>query len=156
MPAQKLRRFLDDNSVQYVLISHSPAYTAQAVAQSAHVSGRELAKSVILRSDGRIVMVVLPATHKVNVDVFREATGADEVAIAHESDFADIFQGCDLGAMPPFGNLWNVPVYMDERLAQDEYIAFNAGSHTELVQMLYEDFERLVKPDVVNLTRVYA
>lgn len=156
MPARKLKKYLDDNEVPYLSITHSPAYTAHAIAQSAHVSGKELAKSVILAMDGRIVMAVLPATHKVNIDAFREATGATDAVIAHESDFADTFPGCELGAMPPFGNLWDVPVYVDERLTEDEYISFNAGSHTELVQMRYEDFQRLAKPTVVALTHTFA
>ena len=152
MPAQKLKDFLDSHDVRYITIIHSPAYTAQAIAHIAHVSGKELAKTVILKVDGKLVMAVLPATHKVNIDVFKKAIGAGSVDLAQERDFMDVFPGCELGAMPPFGNLWGVEVFVAERLREDETIAFNAGTHTELIQMAYEDFERLVKPRVVPLT----
>ena len=152
MPAQKLKDFLDSHDVRYITIIHSPAYTAQAIAHIAHVSGKELAKTVILKVDGKLVMAVLSATHKVNIDVFKSAVGAGSVDLAEERDFMDAFPGCELGAMPPFGNLWSVDVYVAERLKEDETIAFNAGTHTELIQMAYADFERLVKPKVVPLT----
>ena len=152
MPALRLKEFLDKHNIRYVSIMHSPAYTAQAIAQSAHVSGRELAKTIIVKIDRRMAMVVLPAPEKVNTDALREQLGAETVEICEERDFMDRFPGCELGAMPPFGNLWDMPVYVDERLREDEQIAFNAGTHTELMQMDYGDFERLVKPTVVRLT----
>ena len=156
MISQKLREFLDNHGIRYITLIHSPAYTAQAVAHSAHVSGNELAKTVIVRIDGHLAMAVLAAAQKVNTDALRLAAGAASVAVADESDFADAFPGCDLGAMPPFGNLWDIPVFVDERLAGTEHITFNAGSHTELIQMGYEDFADLVKPTVANLTRPTA
>jgi Ala-tRNA(Pro) deacylase len=152
MPAQRLKEFLDSRNVRYVTIIHSPAYTAQAIAHTAHISGKELAKTVILKVDGALAMAVLPATHKVNLDVLKESTGAGSVELAEERDFLDAFPGCELGAMPPFGNLWKMPVYVAQRLTEDEMIAFNAGSHTELIQMAYADFERLVEPQIVPLT----
>jgi Ala-tRNA(Pro) deacylase len=152
MPAHRLKEFLDRHGVRYITIIHSPAYTAQAIAHSAHISGKEVAKTVILKADGRLVMAVLPATHKVNTDVFRDAIGAKQVQLAEEREFMDTFPGCELGAMPPFGNLWDMPVFVAERLTEDETIAFNAGSHTELIQLDFADFERLVKPKVVPLT----
>lgn len=152
MPARKLKEFLDHNNIRYISIIHSPAYTAQSIAQSAHVSGKDLAKTVILHVDGAMVMAVLPATHRVNTDMLKAAIGASVVDLAEERDFLDTFPGCELGAMPPFGNLWGIDVYVDERLREDQHIAFNAGSHTELVQMEYADFERLVQPKIVSLT----
>ena len=152
MPARKLKDFLDRQNVRYITIFHSPAYTAQAIAHIAHISGRELAKSVMLKADGELVMAVLPATHKVNLDIFRDSIGARSIELASERDFLDAFPGCELGAMPPFGNLWDIPVYVAERLTEDETIAFNAGSHTELIQMDYSDYERLVRPRIVQLT----
>ncbi|MBT8484310.1 MAG: YbaK/EbsC family protein [Phycisphaerales bacterium] len=149
MPVQKLKKYLDDNLVPYATITHSPAYTAQGIASVAHIPGRELAKSVIMKVDGRLAMMVLPAMERVDTVAFQHAIGAKRVAIANERDFEDAFPGCEVGAMPPFGNLWDVPVYVGESLTEDELIAFNAGSHTELIQMMYEDFERLVKPTVV-------
>ena len=151
MPAQKLRKFLDENRIRYATIAHSPAYTAQEIAQTAHISGREVAKTVIAEADGRLVMAVVPATHKVDTALLQKAIGADTLKVVHEKDFRDAFPGCELGAMPPFGNLWDMPVYVDEMLAEDEAIAFNAGSHTELMQMRFDDFERLVKPKIVAM-----
>jgi Ala-tRNA(Pro) deacylase len=152
MPAHRLKEFLDSHDIRYITIIHSPAYTAQAIAHTAHISGKELAKTVIVKVDGKMVMAVLPATHKVNLDVFKDALNAKKVELAEEREFMDTFPGCELGAMPPFGNLWDLPVFVDERLTEDETIAFNAGSHTELIQLAYEDFDRLVKPQVVPLT----
>ena len=156
MPARKLKQFLDDNGVDYTTISHTVSYTAQGVAHAAHVSGKEVAKTVICKSDGDLIMAVLPANLKVDPEALREAIGARKVELASEQDFADAFPGCELGAMPPFGNLWDVPVYVAEELTRDEQIAFNAGTHIELVQMTYADFERLASPTVLTLTYAHA
>jgi Ala-tRNA(Pro) deacylase len=150
MPAQRLLDFLDDHQVKYVVISHSRAFTTQEVAATTHIPGKELAKSVIVEIDGELAMAVLPGSQKVDVDLLRDAVGADQVTLAKESAFKDRFPECDLGAMPPFGNLYGMPVYVADSLTEDEEIAFNAGSHTELVQMSYRDFERLVQPRVMH------
>ena len=152
MPAKKLREFLDSHGVEYVTITHSPAYTAQMIAASAHVPGKELAKTVMVRVDGKMSMAVLPASYRVDFDLLREAAGATEVELAGEEDFRETFPDCELGAMPPFGNLYGMNVFVAERLAEDEEIAFNACSHTELIKMRYSDFERLVKPIVVRFS----
>lgn len=152
MPVQKLKRFLDDNDVKYVAISHSQAFTAQEVAASAHVPGRELAKVVIVKLDGEMAMAVVPAPSQVNLESVRELTGADEAELATEEEFEELFPDCEVGAMPPFGNLWGMDVYVDEALEEDEEIAFDAGSHTELVRMAYEDFADLVQPTVADIT----
>ena len=115
MPAQRLRDFLDQRNVRYVSIRHSPAYTAQAIAHTAHISGKELAKTVMIKIEGRLAMVVLPATHKVNLSALKDALGCPSVELAEERDFLDAFPGCELGAMPPFGNLWDMPVYVAQR-----------------------------------------
>ncbi|MHC4949117.1 MAG: aminoacyl-tRNA deacylase, partial [Planctomycetota bacterium] len=107
MAAHKLKQFLDENKVQYESIAHEPSYTAQGIAHSAHLSGKELAKTVILKADGRLVMAVLPGNEKVHLDEFKRSVGAQEVVLAEEPDFLDTFPGCELGAMPPFGNLWD-------------------------------------------------
>ena len=151
MPANKLKEFLDSQQVKYVTITHSPSYTAQEVAASAHVRGKELAKTVIVTLDGRMAMVVLPASRKVGFDLLREVSGAENVQLASERAFSDMFPGCEVGAMPPFGNLYGVDVYASKLLEQDEEIAFNAGSHTELIRLAYADFVRLVNPKVVRL-----
>lgn len=152
MPLQKLREFLDQNNVKYVSISHSPAYTAQEIAASAHVPGQELAKTVMVKLDGDMAMAVLPASFKVDLDQLRAAVGAEVVELATEDEFKGLFPGCEPGAMPPFGNLWNMPVYACETLADDVEIAFNAGSHTELVRLLFDDFARLVSPKVTRFS----
>ena len=151
MPAKKLKEFLDRNKVKYVAISHSPSYTAQEIAASAHVPGREMAKTVIVKVDGRMAMAVLPAPHKVDFKLLKNALGASSVELATEKEFSDRFPECEPGAMPPFGNLYDMDVYVAQKLTEDEEIAFNAGSHTELVKLSYGDFERLVKPKVVKM-----
>ena len=149
MPVKKLREFLDRHNVKYVTISHSKAYTAQQVAASAHIPGKELAKTVMVKLDGKMAMAVLPASFQVDFDLLREVTGAGRGELADEKEFRDLFPECDVGAMPPFGNLYDMDVYVAESLAEDDEIAFNAGSHTELIRMSYQDFERLVQPKVL-------
>ncbi len=146
MPAQKLKDFLDRHNIKYVTISHSFAYTAQEIAASAHVAGKELAKTVMVKIDDKMAMAVLPASHKVNFDLLKRAAGASKVELANEQEFRDMFPESEVGAMPPFGNLYGMEVFVDEILSQDEEIAFNAGSHTELIKLAYRDFESLVKP----------
>lgn len=151
MPAGKLKEFLDSKGVKYVLIKHSLAYTAQEIAASAHVRGKEMAKTVIVRIDGKLAMAVLPAARMVDVDRLKEGVGARSVQIASEEDFKGVFPECELGAMPPFGNLYDMEVYVSPELAEDEEIAFNAGTHTELFRLAYKDFERLARPKIVPI-----
>jgi len=146
MTLTRLLEFLDGNGVKYVIIRHSMAYTALEVAESAHIQGRELAKTVILNLDGKLAMAVVPASRKVVLDLVAKSTGAQSVQLATEQEFAHMFPGCAVGAMPPFGNLYGMEVFADPRLAEDQEIAFNAGSHTELIRMTHRDYERLVKP----------
>ena len=150
--AHKVREFLDSHRVKYVLLSHSPAFTAQEVAASAHVPGKDLAKTVMVKTDGRMAMAVVPASHKVNFDHLREVAGAKQVELADEQEFKDRFPDCDIGAMPPFGNLYGMDVFVSETLSRDKEIAFNAGSHTELIRLPYKDFERLVQPKVAKIS----
>ncbi len=152
MPIEKLREFLDGNKVKYVTIRHSTAFTAQETAASAHIPGKELAKTVVLRIDGRMVIAVLPASHKLDIPLLKKVVGARDVEIAHEADFRDMFPGCDTGAMPPFGNLFGMEVLVDERLAESEEIAFNACSHSELVRLKYADYVKLVKPRIASFS----
>ncbi len=150
MPIKTLKNFLDEHRVRYVTIRHSPAYTAQEVAASAHIPGQELAKTVILKIDRNLAMAVLPASEHVELGVLRAAIGADLVELATEGEFAERFPDCEPGAMPPFGNLYGMRVYVAKDLTKDDVIAFNAGTHTELIQLAFEDFARLVQPDVIN------
>jgi Ala-tRNA(Pro) deacylase len=152
MPVKKLKDFLNNQQVKYVTISHSPAYTAQEVAASAHVSGKDVAKTVIVKLDGKTAMAVLPANRKIVLQDLRDVTGADRVRFATEDEFQSLFPECETGAMPPFGNLYGMDVYVAPDLAEEDEIAFNAGSHTELIKMAYRDFERLVKPKVMSFT----
>ena len=152
MPAQQLKSFLDSNHVKYKTISHSPEYTAQEIAASAHIPGKDLAKTVIVKVDGEFAMAVLPATRHLSLSRLRKAAGAGDAEIASEDEFEKLFPDCELGAMPPFGNLYDMPVYAAEQLTEDETIAFNAGSHSELVQLAYEDFDKLVHPKVAPLS----
>lgn len=152
MPVKKLKDFLDRQGVKYVTISHSPAYTAQEIAACAHVSGKELAKTVMFKASDGMAMAVVPASHKVSFDHLREVVGSKQVELASEQEFKGRFPDCDPGAMPPFGNLYNMEVVVSETLSHDPEIAFNAGSHTELLRMAYADFARLVKPRVAKIS----
>lgn len=148
MILKKLVEFLDSNHVKYVSITHSTAFTAQDVAQSAHIPGKEMAKTVIVWMDGAMAMAVLPASSMVDFNKLKEVTGAKSVELASESEFKDRFPECEVGAMPPLGNLFNMRVLVDKTLSEDKEIAFNAGSHRELMKMPYVDYEQLVKPTV--------
>lgn len=152
MPVEKLKRFLEEEGVEYETVAHDEAHTAQEVAASAHVPGKEFAKTVMVKVDGAMAMVVLPSDDRVDLERVRDVAGADEVELAGEAEFRGLFPNCEPGAMPPFGNLWNMEVFVDSRLAEDDEIAFNAGSHTELVRLGYDDFERLVGPRVAHLS----
>jgi len=152
MPIKKLKDHLDSEKIKYVTISHSPAFTAMEVAESAHVPGRALAKTVMVKLDGRMAMAVLPSTRKVDLNLLRESAGAEEAMLATELEFKSLFPDCETGAMPPFGNLYGMEVYVSPSLAEDDQIAFNAGSHTEVIKLAYKDFERLVRPKVVSFT----
>lgn len=157
MPVKKLKEFLDTQRVKYVCISHSPAFTSQEIAASAHISGKQLAKTVMVKLGNQFAMVVLPANDHINFNTLKEALNAKSVVdLANESEFKNLFPECEVGAMPPFGNLYNLPVYVSSRLVKFGQIVFNAGSHSELIQMSYPDFERLVKPKVIALQKVAA
>jgi len=152
MHLSKVKDFLDANAVKYVVISHSKAFTAQGIAAVAHISGKEVAKTVIVKLDGALAMAVLPASYQVDLPALKRATGVQEAALASEREFKQHFPDCETGAMPPFGNLYGIPVYVDETLSEDKEIAFNAGSHYELIRMAYLDFERLVGPEVMSFS----
>lgn len=149
MPAKMLKEHLDTHKIKYVCISHSPAFTAQEVAASAHVSGKQFAKTVIVKMGDQLAMVVVPANDHVNFTALKELTGMSQIDLATESEFKNKFPECEVGAMPPFGNLYNMPVYVSNRLTGFDQIIFNAGSHSELMQVAYRDFENMVKPKII-------
>ena len=153
MPIKKLKEFLDSHKVKYVTINHSTAYTAQEIAASAHIPGKEIAKTVMVKIDGKMAMAVLPASFRVDFDHLKQVTGAGKVELATEKEFEDMFPGCEVGAMPPFGNLYDMDVYVAESLTDDEEIAFNAGSHSELIRLNFKDFKRLVKPKILKFSQ---
>jgi Ala-tRNA(Pro) deacylase len=152
MPAKKLKAFLDENKVRYVTIRHSSAYTSQEIASSAHVSGKDFAKTVMIKVDDKLAMAVLPASYQVDFEILKKAFGTRKVVLAIEAEFKDFFPDCEIGAMPPFGNLYDMEVYVAESLTGSREIAFNAGTHTELIRMGYDDFERLVQPIVFRFS----
>jgi Ala-tRNA(Pro) deacylase len=156
MTLSKLRKFLDLNHVKYLVISHSLAYTAQGVAVLAHVSGKKLAKTVIVKIDGILAMAVIPASFHVDLERIRKVTGAQTVEVATEVEFKDAFPDCETGAMPPFGLLYDMPVYADKSLAENEEITFSAGTHRELVRMNWDDLLRLVNPTVDQFVYQHA
>lgn len=153
MPARKLKEFLDSEGVKYVAITHSPAFTAPEIAASAHIPGKQLAKTVMVKLDGKMAMAVLPANSGVDFGALAALAGARQAELAGERDFADLFPECEVGAMPPFGNLYGLRVFAEQALAEDEQIAFNAGSHKELIKLAYADFERLVQPKVAPFAK---
>ena len=150
MPAAKVKEYLDRHGVRYVSIMHSRAYTAAEVAESAHVAGRDFAKTLVVMIGDEMALVVVPATRRLVLSDLREMLETSHVRLATEAEFRDRFPDCELGAMPPFGNLYGMRVYVSSLLAEEADIAFNAGTHTEVIKMPYEDFAELVKPAVLD------
>ncbi|MEE9614344.1 MAG: YbaK/EbsC family protein, partial [Thermodesulfobacteriota bacterium] len=131
-------------------LSHPEAYTAQEMAAAMHVPGGELAKVVMIKAGKRFIMAVLPASLRVDFGKLRDVLGEDEVALAAEDEFKTLFPDCEPGAEPPFGNLYDIETMVESSLAEDESIVFNAGSHTDAVEMDYAQYEGLVKPRVAE------
>src|ERR1039457_5771052 len=151
VPLSMLREFLDRNRIQYMVISHSVAYTAQGIAALTHTPGKELAKTVMVMVDGRLAMAVVPASFRVDLYRLKKYLGSDTVELASEFEFRGRFPDCETGYMSPFGNLYGMDVFVDQALTEDKEIAFNAGSHRELMRMRFADFCDLVKPAVLPL-----
>jgi Ala-tRNA(Pro) deacylase len=156
MISVKLLKYLDNAGVAYARHPHSTAYTSQETAAAVHVPGKEMVKSIILRADeGPLLMAVLSANDTANLDVLREEIGCDVLRLATESEFRDTFPTCKIGAMPPFGNIFNVPTYCELTLSKDREIEFNAGTHEETIRMAFDDFKRLVNPKMVHFAQPY-
>lgn len=147
----RLQQLLTERRVRFQTIPHLRAFTAQETAESAHIPGQDLAKTVMAKLDGKLAMIVVPATRRIDFERLRRMTGAAGAELAHEDEFRDLFPDCEIGAMPPFGNLWGLPVYVDHMLAQHEHLVFNGGDHVELVKLSWNDFVRLVHPRVIAL-----
>jgi Ala-tRNA(Pro) deacylase len=151
-----LQSYLDNAGVSYIGHPHSPAYTSQEIAESVRVSGREMVKCVILKADdGQLIMAVLSAKDAVNLDILRDNIGCDVLHLASETDFRDAFPTCKPGAMPPFGNLFNLPTYCEANLSRNREIEFNAGTHDETIRMRFDDYKRLVNPRIIHFAQPY-
>ena len=148
---KRLKEMLDGAKVPYEVYNHALAYTAQEVAAKQHFSGNEMAKVVMLEVDGKLVMGVIRGNDKISLNEVRDSLGARNVRLATEEEFIARFPECEIGAMPPFGNLYGLKVYVDPSLAKDESIYFNAGNHVQTVHMKYKDFATLVEPQVAHL-----
>lgn len=148
MVSRKLKDFLEAREIPYKSMDHPRTFTAQQTAQVTHIRGKRMAKTVIVRVDGLLSMVVVPADAHVDLEHILELTDADRVELADEMEFAARFPDCEVGAMPPFGNLYGMDVFVHEDLAREKELAFSAGAHNEVILMAFEDFARLVKPNV--------
>lgn len=149
---QHLKSFLDSNCIPYESLAHATTYTAQGTATLMQISGKEIAKTVVLRAGAQgaeTILAVLPGSKHVKFDKLAAAVGKP-VRLASEAEFSSMFSDCELGAMPPFGALYNLPVYVDESLAKDPEVVFNAGTHHDAVRMRYDDFVRLARPKVCS------
>lgn len=149
---KKLKAVLDEAKISYEVYNHPLAYTAQEIASAQHVSGKELAKVVMLMVDGGLVMGVITGNQKIGLYTVKASLGAKEARLATEDEFTSRFPECEIGAMPPFGNLFGLPVVVDPAVEKDEYVYFNAGNHAQTVHLRYKDFERLVTPRLARLT----
>lgn len=151
MRNKQLKNWLDDNNVEYQVVDHPPAYTAQEIAARAHISGKDIAKTVIVKLDGKLAMLVGPANRLFDFAALKKLTNATTVELASEFEFQERFQDCEVGAMPALGNLYDMDVYVDDSLLEEDEIAFNAGNHSELIRMRYKDWAELVKPRVLHI-----
>jgi Ala-tRNA(Pro) deacylase len=151
MPVQRLKEFLDKNDVRYVLISHSRAFTVAATAAITHIPGKEMAKTVVVKIDGELAMAVVPGSRHLDLQALEDELGAREVRLVSEQEFKSVFPDCEVGAMPPFGTLYGLSVYVDVKLTDDPEIAFNAGSHRELMRLQFADYERLEHPRILRI-----
>jgi Ala-tRNA(Pro) deacylase len=150
---KRLKTYLDSNKIPYEVMSHSTAYTARENAENLHVPASLFAKVVIVKADGRFMMVILPSSWRVDIKRLQEVLHTHHVELAKEDEVARLFPDCEVGAMPPFGNLYGMPVYVDDLLTKDEEIVFDAGTHTGAMKLRYQHFAELVKPKVAEFHR---
>ena len=150
MPVQQLKEFLDQRGVTYECLTHPPAFTAQELAHHTHIMGDHVAKTVIIELDGKPAMLVMPATWRIRWDRLGQVLDTDFIELADEDEFKDRFPECEVGAMPPFGNLYSMNIYCCEALTQQPEIAFAAGSHTESIRLKMCDYLKLAMPIVIQ------
>lgn len=153
MVPQNLEKCLKKAGIWYEIRHHPKTITAEELAQRENINGHEVAKVVVMREKGRYYMMVLPASYFVDLKMARQATGHPHLHFATEEELQEVFPDCDLGAMPPLGNLYNMPVYVEKDLTDDTEIEFNAGSHEDAVRMKYNDFETLAHPQITHFAR---
>lgn len=145
---ERMEQYLRENGVSFEVMAHSEAYTMPEVAAALHVSGRQVAKVVMVKANGKMVMLVVPAHYRLDFAKLRAVLGARKASLAKEEEFADLFPDCAVGAMPLFGNLYDVPVYVDQALAEEAEIVFRVGTHRHTMKVAYADFERLTQATV--------
>ncbi|MFO8142914.1 MAG: YbaK/EbsC family protein [Marinobacter sp.] len=150
MPVQQLQQFLEETGVEYMCLSHPPAFTAQQLAHHVKIAGDRVVKTVIIELDGKMVMLVMPATWRIHWHRLSQVLDTDFVDLADEQAFQDRFPDCEVGAMPPFGRLFGMSVYCAEVLTTQPELAFAAGTHTESIHMKTSDFLQLVQPMVID------
>jgi len=148
----QVKEYLDQKKVKYQVCSHRPTFTAQQMAAEEHVPGMDVAKPVIIQADGKYYMCVLPACCKVDLEMLRSALDAGEIQLADEKEMAKLFPDCELGAEPPFGNLFNMPTLMDDTLGKDGFIVCQAGKHDQALRINLQDYEKLVHPQVMHFS----
>lgn len=148
--AAELKTLLDKSKIHYQVLQHEEVYTSLETAEKQDVPGQEFAKSVVIKADDKFGLAVVPSIYRVNLHKLAQGIGARQADLANESEFTKLFPNCDLGAMPPFGQLYQMPVWVDVTLTKDKEIVFNAGSHTEAIKLSFADFKRLVKPQILD------
>jgi len=153
---RRIREYLDSQNISHEWLSHPEAFTAQEVAHSLHVSGKRLAKTVVLDAEGRLVMAVLPASHRLNLPELKAVLEVKRLEMLPESELTRLFPDCELGAIPPFGNLYGIEVWVDRAVAEAEEIVFTAGTHVDAVRMKYSDYADLAKPHVSRFSELWA
>ena len=151
MPSRKVKEYLEKAGIGYDVLEHDVVYTAQEVAALTHVKGEELAKAVLVKADGEMLMAVLPATRKLDFPLLKKALGKKNVSLASEEEFSPLFPDCELGAAPPLGKLYNMKMIVDDSLGEDEEIVFNAGTHHDIIKISYKDYERLEQPKMAAI-----
>jgi Ala-tRNA(Pro) deacylase len=150
---ERLEAYLRKHQVPYQLQHHAQAFSAQKIAEREHIPGKMVAKTVIVMVDSQLIELVLPASSQVDLNKLQTYLGARDIRLAHESEFANVFPDCEVGAMPPFGNHYGIAVYMEKRLTEEETMVFPVGTHTDTMSLKYADFERLVQPKVIEFAR---
>lgn len=153
---ERLEAYLREHKVPFQLQHHPEAFSAQRIAESEHIPGKMVAKTVIVLADNQMTALVLPASHRADLNKVQAVLGASEIRLAHEQEFANVFPDCEVGTMPPFGNLYGVPVYAEKSLSEEETMVFPVGTYTDTISLKYADFARLVQPKVIEFARTQA